>query len=137
MIFGATMLMAAALAAAPTPTPGGDMIRNVLQMAPYTDPGPGRLKLVDQPYLLMMQAALKPGQMVHQHNADSNVHLLILDGEVVINLAGKDVPAKKGDLVPVAPGMSMNIQNRSAANATFLIIKTPHPRELGKTSSVL
>ncbi|MCX6348357.1 MAG: hypothetical protein NTV79_02490 [Candidatus Aureabacteria bacterium] len=108
------------------------MTKNVLETAPYADPGPGRQKLVDQPYLLMMQAALKPGQMVPRHNADSNVHLLILDGEVVINLAGTDVPAKKGDLVPVAFGTSMNIKNLSAGNATFLIIKTPHPREMSK-----
>jgi len=129
-----TILMAAALAAAPTPTLGGEMTKNVLETAPYSDPGPGRQKLVDQPYLLMMQAALKPGQMVPQHNADSNVHLLIVEGEVVINLAGNDVPAKKGDLVPVAPGTPMNIQNRSSANATFLIIKTPHPREMAKAA---
>ena len=133
MIHVVLALMVAAIAStAPTQPSGGDMTKNVLETAPYSDPGPGRQKLVDQPYLLMMQAALKPGQMVPQHNADSNVHLLILEGEVVINLAGTDVPAKKGDLVPVAFGTSMNIKNLSAGNATFLIIKTPHPREMSK-----
>ncbi len=110
------------------------MTTNLIETAPYADPGPGRRKLVDQPYLLLMQAALQPGQMVPQHNADSNVHLIILEGEVVINLSGKDVPAKKGDLVPVAVGTPMNIQNRSSANATFLIVKTPHPREMAKAA---
>ena len=89
---------------------------------------------MDQPYLLLMQAALQPGQAVPQHNADSNVHLVIMEGEVVVNLSGKEVPARRGDLVPVAPGTPMNIQNRSSANATFLIVKTPHPRELAKSS---
>ena len=106
------------------------MTTNLLEAAPYADPGPGRRKLVDQPYLLLMQAALQPGQMVPQHNADSNVHLVILEGEVVVNLSGRDVPAKRGDLVPVAPGTPMNIQNRSSANATFLIVKTPNPSEM-------
>lgn len=136
MIAFAWMLAAAAIAAAPAPTPppGGEMTTNILETAPYADPGPGRRKLVDQPYLLLMQAALQPGQMVPQHNADSNVHLVIMEGEVVVNLSGRDVPARKGDLVPVAPGTPMNIQNRSSANATFLIVKTPHPRELAKSS---
>ena len=92
----------------------------------------GKMKLVDEDYLWMMQAALKPGQAVPQHNANSNVHIIILDGEVVINLSGKDITAKKGDLVPVAFKTPMNIKNTSEANATFMIIKTPNPGQMDK-----
>ena len=49
---------------------------------------------------------------------------------MVINLSGKDIPAKKGDLVPIAFKTPMNIKNKSKANATFLIIKTPNPGEM-------
>ncbi len=107
-------------------------LENLLEMAPYSDKGMGKRKLVDEDYLWMMQAALKPGQIVPQHNANSNVHIIILDGEVVINLSGKDVTAKKGDLVPVAFKTAMNIKNKTEANATFVIIKTPNPGQMGK-----
>jgi quercetin dioxygenase-like cupin family protein len=107
-----------------------DQIVNLLKNPPYTDNEMGKKVLVDTNHLLMIQAALKPGQMVPQHDANSNVHILVLDGDVVINLSGKDIPAKKGDLVPIAFKTPMNIKNKSMANATFLIIKTPNPGEI-------
>ena len=107
-----------------------DQIVNLLKNPPYTDNEMGKKVLVDTNHLLMIQAALKPGQMVPQHDANSNVHILVLDGDVVINLSGKDIPAKKGDLVPIAFKTPMNIKNKSKANATFLIIKTPNPGEI-------
>jgi len=116
----------------PIQSEGGEKITNLLDGAPYSDTGMGKQKLVDEDYLWMMQAALKPGQAVPQHNANSNVHIIILDGEVVINLSGKDITAKKGDLVPVAFKTAMNIKNKSEANATFVIIKTPNPGQMGK-----
>ena len=116
----------------PIQSEGGEKIENLLEGAPYNDSGMGKRKLVDENYLWMMQAALKPGQIVPQHNANSNVHIIILDGEVVINLSGKDITAKKGDLVPVAFKTPMNIKNSSETNATFVIIKTPNPGQMDK-----
>ena len=107
-------------------------ITNLTKNAPYSDSGFGKKKIVDQDYLLMMQAALKPGQMVPQHKANANVHLVILEGEVIVNLDGKEIIAKSGDLVPVVYKTPMNIKNKSKANATFLIIKTTHPRKMEK-----
>ncbi len=100
---------------------------NVLESVPYQEAGAGRRRLVDAPHLLVMQAALRPGQMVPQHQADSNVQILVLDGDILLNLDGQNVSARKGDLVPVAFRTPMNIRNVSSANATFLIIKAPHP----------
>lgn len=113
-------------------TTGGDRIENLLERPPYGDNEIGKKVLVDKTHMLMMQAALKPGQMVPQHNANSNVHIIVLEGEVVINLSGKGISAKKGDLVPVAFKTPMNIKNISRANATFLIIKTPNPSQMGQ-----
>lgn len=107
-------------------------IRNLLASPPYSDSEMGSKMLVNQTHLLMMQAALKPGQMVPQHNANSHVNIIVLEGDVVINLAGKDMPAKKGDLVPIAFKTPMNIKNMSKENATFIIIKTPNPSQMEK-----
>lgn len=124
---GAAMLMAAMAA---TNTIGGETIMNVLANVPYADTGMGKRKVVDEQHLLIMQAALKPGQMVPQHDANSNVHILVLEGAITLNLNGQDTPAIKGDLVPVAFRTPMNIRNTSKADATFLIIKTPNPSEM-------
>ena len=111
---------------------GGEKIMekiNVLEGIPYRDEGMGKRKLVDEPYLLVMEAALKPGQKVPDHRANSHVHILVVTGEVVIDLAGTEIPASLGDLVPVSPGTPMNIVNRSDKEAAFLIFKTPHPAQ--------
>ncbi|MFH1037641.1 MAG: cupin domain-containing protein [PVC group bacterium] len=108
---------------------------NVLKEIPCQDEGVGKRKLVDEDYLLLMQAALKPGQMVPQHNANSNIHLLVVKGEVVVDLAGEKIRAREGDLVPVANGTPMNIVNQSGEDATFLIIKTPHPEKMKQSTS--
>jgi quercetin dioxygenase-like cupin family protein len=103
---------------------------NVLLNIPYQDGKMGSRKLVDEKYLLLMQAALKPGQGVPQHDANSNVHILVVRGEVVINLNGTEVFAAEGALVPVIHKTSMNIKNASGRDASFLIIKTPNPSEM-------
>ncbi|TFG76101.1 MAG: hypothetical protein E4H23_09990 [Chrysiogenales bacterium] len=105
-------------------------MENVLENIPYQDEKMGSRKLVDEKYLLLMQAALKPGQSVPQHNANSNVHILVVRGEVVINLDGTESLAREGSLLPVSHQTSMNIKNKSAQDASFLIIKTPNPSEM-------
>ena len=77
-----------------------------------------------------MQVALKPGQQVPPHNANSNVHLLIVEGQVILTLDGKDTLATKGDLAPVAFKTLMSIRNAAQENASFLIFKSPNPSEM-------
>ncbi|MEW6671839.1 MAG: cupin domain-containing protein [Thermodesulfobacteriota bacterium] len=102
-------------------------MQNVLENIPYQAEGMGRRKLVDKDQILIMQAALKPGQSVPPHDANADVHILVLTGEVVINLNGTDTIAKAGNLLPVAIHTPMNITNNGPKNATFLIIKAPDP----------
>ena len=103
---------------------------NVLAEAPYADEGFGRRQVVNEKHLLIMQIALRPGQKVPLHPANSNVHLLVLDGGIVVNLDGRDQTAVRGDLVPVAFKTPMHIRNEGDANATFLVIKAPNPSEM-------
>ena len=102
----------------------------LLDQVPYRDEGMGSRKIVDEKHVLMMQVALKPGQKVPEHKANSNVHVVVLQGAVVFTLANVDVPAKQGDLVPIAFGTVMQIRNDNRDNATFLIVKTPNPSEM-------
>lgn len=109
---------------------GGEPLKNVLADIPYADGQVGKRALVDEKHLLLMQVALKPGQQVPQHNANSNVHLLIVEGEIVATLDGKDIPAAKGAILPVPFKTLMSVRNASQANASFLIFKSPNPSEM-------
>lgn len=102
---------------------------NVYEGIPYQASGMGKRKLVDESHLLMMQVALRSGQAVPHHEANSNVHLLVLEGEIMITLNGRDSRIHRGDLQDVAKGTPMSIRNDSAADATFLVMKTPRPEE--------
>ena len=110
---------------------GAEQMINVLEDIPYTDGRMGKRQLVDEPHLLVMQVALQPGQQVPPHNANSNVHLLIVEGQVIVTLDGKDTAAAKGALLPIAIQTPMSIRNDSQENASFLIFKSPNPSEIG------
>ena len=109
---------------------GGEPMKNVFENIPYADGNIGKRQLVDEKHLFVMQVALKPGQQVPQHNANSNVHLLIVEGQVTVTLDGKDTVANKGDLLPVAFKTIMSVRNISKENASFIILKSPNPSEM-------
>mgnify|MGYP003589437787 CR=1 FL=1 len=124
----ATGIIFAAFAAA---NAGEEIVtKNIFENIPYSDGAMGRRELVSENYLQLMQVALKPGQAVPHHNANSNVHLLIVKGAVVVTLDGKDIVAREGALVPVAFKTPMSVANKSKENASFLIIKTPNPTQM-------
>ncbi len=104
---------------------------NVLENIPFSDDGLGKRKLVDEKDFLVMQIALRPGQSVPKHDANSNVHLLVLEGTVKVDLAGTLNVLKKGDLVPVVYRTPMQITNTSDKDASFLVLKTPNPSQMG------
>lgn len=105
-------------------------MRNVFTDIPYSDGNMGHRQLVNEKHLLVMQVALKPGQQVPEHKANSNVHLLVIEGQVTLTLAGKDTVAAKGTLIPIAFMTPMNIRNTTSENASFLVLKTPNPSEM-------
>lgn len=105
---------------------------NVLENIPYNDDKMANRKLIDEKHLLVMQIALKPGQSVPQHNANSNVHLLVVRGDLAVNLDGVDNLVREGDLLPVAYQTPMIIKNTGSIDATFLVLKTPNPAEMQK-----
>lgn len=102
-------------------------IKNVYAEIPGTDTGIGKRQLVNDPHLFVMQAALGPGQQIPLHNANSGVHLLILEGRVAVTLNETEISAIKGDLIPIAYGTPMSIRNNAETGASFLILKAPNP----------
>ncbi|MFH1877376.1 MAG: cupin domain-containing protein [Candidatus Omnitrophota bacterium] len=103
---------------------------NVFENIPYQPDGMGKRKLVDEKHILIMQIALKPGQSVPRHSANSNVRLLALSGGVTVNLDGVENHMKKGDLLAVPYLTPMDIKNNGDIDASFLVLKTPNPSEM-------
>lgn len=105
-------------------------MKNVFKDIPYTEGQAGKRQLVDEKHLLVMQVALKPAQQVPEHRANSNVHVLVVEGQITVTLAGQDLVAAKGAFIPIAFKTLMSIRNASTENASFLILKTPNPSEM-------
>jgi quercetin dioxygenase-like cupin family protein len=105
---------------------------NILKDVPYNDEGMGKRKVVGTRELLIIQIALKPGQSVPQHAANSNVHLLVIKGDISVDLSGEITYAREGDVVPVEYKKIMKIANEGERDTTFLVLKTPNPSEMNK-----
>jgi len=100
---------------------------NVFEGIPYEARAMGKRFIVDKDHVKLIQVALRPGQGVPQHKTNGDVYILVLDGEIMINLQGNESTEKKGAIIPVGYDTSMSIENRSQNDSTFLIIKTPAP----------
>ncbi|MHB8828281.1 MAG: cupin domain-containing protein [Syntrophales bacterium] len=54
---------------------------NLKEKEVFKKEGRGMANLVDEPYLLINQVCLEPGQNVPEHQANSNVTLQVVSGE--------------------------------------------------------
>jgi len=86
-----------------------------------------RKNLADIPELEMNLVTLPTGKSLPAHSAQSNVRLLVLQGEVTVELSGEIVKLGVHEMADAAIGTPKQITNPSAANAAFLVIKTPRP----------
>ncbi|MBI4796493.1 MAG: cupin domain-containing protein [Deltaproteobacteria bacterium] len=73
---------------------------NLPEAAKFSTDKPCRELLFDSPNLRVLTFNFEPGQElpVHSHNADSEVALLILEGEGVFTGGAEEFPAKPGTL---------------------------------------
>jgi quercetin dioxygenase-like cupin family protein len=73
---------------------------NVTEAAKFSPDKPFRQLLYDSPNLRVLSFNFEPGQEmpVHSHNADSEVSLLVLEGEGVFTGGPEEIPAKTGAL---------------------------------------
>lgn len=107
---------------------------NLKEKEVFKKEGRGMASLVDEPYLLINQVCLEPGQHVPEHQANSNVTLQVVSGEGTFLVGGEKVKAGQGNLLRVPLNASMRIQNDSLGRLVFLVIKTPHPDVVRKGS---
>ena len=96
--------------------------------------GRGMANVVDEPYLLINQVCLEPGQNVPEHQANSNVTLQVVSGEGTFSIDKERVKAGPRNLLRITPQSFMSIRNESTERLVFLVIKTPHPDAFQKDS---
>jgi quercetin dioxygenase-like cupin family protein len=90
----------------------------------------GFANLVEEKYLQINQVCLEPGQQVPQHNANSNVTLMVVHGEGTFHIGNDVTRVGPGKLLRVLFQSSMSIKNESKERLAFLVIKAPHPNEM-------
>lgn len=86
-----------------------------------------RKNLADIPELEMNLVTLPAGQSLPAHNANSNVRLLVLQGELTVIFDGEPVTIGVHEMADGTAGTPMQIKNPGSVNAAFLVIKTPRP----------
>jgi quercetin dioxygenase-like cupin family protein len=90
----------------------------------------GFANLVEEEYLQINQVCLEPGQQVPQHNANSNVTLMVVRGEGTFHIGNEVTRMGPGKLLRVPFQSTMSIKNESKDRLAFLVIKAPHPKEM-------
>lgn len=86
-----------------------------------------RKNLADIPELELNLVTLPSGKSLPAHNANSNVRLLVLRGELTVDLNGEIVKLGVHEMADAVIGTPMQITNPSSLNTAFLVIKTPRP----------
>lgn len=87
-------------------------------------------RIADVPETQINLVTLPPGHALPAHNANSNVRLLPLKGEITVTLEGAKNTLGMHEIASVALGTPMLIANESTSHAAFLVIKTPNPSEI-------
>lgn len=90
----------------------------------------GFSNLVDETYLQINQVCLESGQQVPQHNANSNVTLMVVYGKGTFHIGSEVTRMGPGKLLRVPYQSPMSIRNESEQRLAFLVMKSPHPNEM-------
>lgn len=89
---------------------------NLPETAQFSPDKPYRQLIFDSPNVRVLSFNFEPGQEmpVHSHNADSEVALLILEGEGVFTGGPEEIPARPGTLqiMPVTEPHGLRAQTR-------------------------
>ena len=92
------------------------------------------VQVANAPEVQINFVRVKAGKSLPAHNANSNVRLLGLEGEITIEIEAGPVQIGTHEIAEVAFGTHMQIKNTQAQDAAFLVIKAPNPSEMKGTA---
>jgi len=90
------------------------------------------VRLIDEDYLQLNMICLEAGQEVPYHKANSNVNLMVVKGKGELELAGEKGRLEHGKIYRVPFKIRMRIVNDTDDRLSFLVFKTPNPKEMIK-----
>jgi mannose-6-phosphate isomerase-like protein (cupin superfamily) len=74
--------------------------------------------------VLIAIAVVEPGKAVHRaHRHSMEEYLILTEGEGVWSLAGKETPAKAGDVLYVEPWVYHGLTNTGTEPLTFIVVR--------------
>jgi quercetin dioxygenase-like cupin family protein len=78
----------------------------------------------------IMRIRLAPGETLPRHNSNSHVVLLPLAGKLKLETPGQTEVFGTAEALSVPFDTQMDVSNAGEEPATFLVIKTPHPKKM-------
>ncbi|HHI30664.1 hypothetical protein B6U67_01525 [Methanosarcinales archaeon ex4484_138] len=88
------------------------------------------VQLINEDHLQLNMICLEAGQEVPYHRANSNVSLMVAKGEGELELAGEKEQLEHGKIYRVPFETRMRIVNNTDNRLSFLVFKTPNPKEM-------
>ncbi len=67
--------------------------------------------------------AFDAGQGLSEHTTPYDAHLLVLDGEVLLTIGGREVPARAGEIVRMPAGVPHSVEARGRMKMLLLMIR--------------
>lgn len=90
-------------------------------------------KIVDDENLILNHMVLTKGTGLPVHHANSNVYMIIIRGQMTIQLDDSDaIIHEKGEILNIPFNAKMNVTNNSDDVLEFFVVKAPNPRDMIK-----
>lgn len=114
---------------APSPTPPGAIAPATAHaLATLVEYGTGAVvsrTLTKGPSGTLTVFAFDAGQGLSEHSAPFDAYVQILDGEALVTIAGRPVPARTGDLVLMPANVPHAVQAETAFKMLLIMFKEP------------
>src|SRR5665648_7856 len=89
-------------------------------------------KIVDDDNIHLNHIILAKNQNMPEHFSNSNVYLIIVQGEMQLTLGSqKSQDYPHGSIVNVPYNTKMLIKNENSQLMEFFVVKSPNPRNIG------
>ena len=84
--------------------------------------------IVNESIVMINHIVLPSGDRLPEHNANSNVYMIVADGTISIKLGdNNEAEFSKGSIINIDYGTLMNVVNKSKSRVELFIVKAPGP----------
>ncbi len=88
-------------------------------------------RIVEDDNVAINHMILGPSEALPEHNANSNVHLIIIRGQLTIRLDDQaEHQYPMGSILAIPFKTQMNLSNQSSGQLEFFVVKAPSPRSM-------